>query len=114
MHLRRKRRTSDSDLSHLRLKWLRILFVITYASLAVDALDVLTGPRIPVWYLLPATRADCADNSLLYCPCVSLLCLPVKCNPTRMQFLMFRNRSEMVTQAEVAFRTRNCSGKGSV
>ena len=49
-------RTKDhaSDVSPLRLKWLRILFVIAYVSLAVDFLDVLAGPRIPVWYLIPA------------------------------------------------------------
>ena len=50
-----KAKDHASDVSPLRLKWLRILFVITYVSLAIDALDVLTGPRIPVWYLFPAT-----------------------------------------------------------
>jgi len=43
-----------SDLSRLRLNWLRTLLVIAYASLAIDALDVITGPGIPVWYLVPA------------------------------------------------------------
>jgi len=49
-----KAKDHSSDVSPLRLKWLRILFVISYASLAIDALDVLSGPRIPVWYLIPA------------------------------------------------------------
>ena len=44
----------SSEVSSLRLKWLRILFVISYASLAIDAFDALTGPRIPVWYVIPA------------------------------------------------------------
>jgi AraC-like DNA-binding protein len=43
-----------SDLSRLRLNWLRMLLVIAYVSLAIDALDVVTGPGIPVWYLVPA------------------------------------------------------------
>ena len=50
-----KAKDNVSDVSPLRLKWLRILFVIIYASLAIDALDALTGPRLPVWYLIPAT-----------------------------------------------------------
>ena len=50
-----KAKDHASDVSPLRLKWLRILFAITYASLAIDALDALTGPRLPVWYLIPAT-----------------------------------------------------------
>jgi AraC-like DNA-binding protein len=43
-----------SDVSRLRLNWLRTLLVIASASLTVDALDVVTGPRIAVWYLVPA------------------------------------------------------------
>jgi len=43
-----------SDLSHLQLKWLRTLLIGAYSVLAVDALDVVTGPDVPVWYLLPS------------------------------------------------------------
>jgi AraC-like DNA-binding protein len=43
-----------SDLSHLQLKWLRTLLISVYCVLAVDALDVVTGPDVPVWYLLPS------------------------------------------------------------
>lgn len=42
-----------SDLSHLRLSWLRTLVYAVYAVIGVDVLDVVTGPQIPAWYLLP-------------------------------------------------------------
>jgi len=42
-----------SDLSHLRLSWLRTLLIAVYAVIGVDILDVVTGPQIPAWYLLP-------------------------------------------------------------
>jgi AraC-like DNA-binding protein len=42
-----------SDVSGLRLNWLRTLLLVVYASLAVDILSVASGPRIPVWHLVP-------------------------------------------------------------
>ena len=42
-----------SDLTHLRLSWLRTLLIVVYAMTGVDALDVVTGPKISVWYLVP-------------------------------------------------------------
>jgi len=42
-----------SNLTHLRLGWLRTLLIAVYAMTAVDALDVVTGPGIPVSHLLP-------------------------------------------------------------
>jgi len=42
-----------SDVSGLRLNWLRSLLLVVYVSLAVDILSVASGPRIPVWHLVP-------------------------------------------------------------
>jgi AraC-like DNA-binding protein len=42
-----------SDTSPFRLNWLRTLLVLAGASVAVDVLDVATGPSIPLWYLTP-------------------------------------------------------------
>jgi AraC-like DNA-binding protein len=42
-----------SDISRLRLNWLSTLLMVAYCSLVVDALDVATGPGIPVWTLVP-------------------------------------------------------------
>ena len=42
-----------SDTSPFRLNWLRTLLVLAGASVAVDILDVATGPSIPFWYLTP-------------------------------------------------------------
>jgi AraC-like DNA-binding protein len=42
-----------SDLTSLRLRWLSILLVVVYLMTGVDLLDVVTGPAIPVWYLVP-------------------------------------------------------------
>jgi AraC-like DNA-binding protein len=50
----KKAKNITSDVSPLRLKWLRILFVLAYLSLAIDALDVLAGPRILIWHVIPA------------------------------------------------------------
>jgi hypothetical protein len=43
-----------SNFTHLKLSWLRTLLIGVYAVLAVDALDVVTGPAIPVWFLVPS------------------------------------------------------------
>jgi AraC-like DNA-binding protein len=43
-----------SDYSELRLKWLRTLLSVVYLTVGVDALDVVTGPAIPIWYLVPS------------------------------------------------------------
>ena len=42
-----------SDTSPFRLNWLRTLLVLAGVSVAVDVLDVATGPSIPLWYLTP-------------------------------------------------------------
>ena len=42
-----------SDLTHLRLSWLRMLLTASFAMIGVDVLDVMTGPKIPVWYAVP-------------------------------------------------------------
>jgi AraC-like DNA-binding protein len=42
-----------SDLSHLRLKWLRTLLGVAYASVLVNFLDVLAGPESKIWLLVP-------------------------------------------------------------
>lgn len=50
------RKVSDhaSELQGLRLKWLNALLVLAYIALAVDILDIGTGPAIQLWYLAPA------------------------------------------------------------
>jgi AraC-like DNA-binding protein len=42
-----------SDISHLRLKWLRALLAVAYASVLVNFIDVVAGPHSPVWLLVP-------------------------------------------------------------
>jgi AraC-like DNA-binding protein len=42
-----------SDVSHLRLKWLRTLLAVAYASVLVNFVDVIAGPNSPVWLLIP-------------------------------------------------------------
>jgi AraC-like DNA-binding protein len=42
-----------SDISHLRLKWLRTLLAVAYASVLVNFVDVMAGPSSPVWLLIP-------------------------------------------------------------
>lgn len=43
-----------SDFTYLRLNWLRTLLIGVYSMMAVDALDVVTGPSIPIWVLVPS------------------------------------------------------------
>ncbi len=43
-----------SDFTDLRLNWLRTLLIGVYSMMAVDALDVVTGPSIPFWVLVPS------------------------------------------------------------
>jgi len=43
-----------SNFTNLKLSWLRTLLIGVYAVLAVDALDVVTGPSLPVWVLVPS------------------------------------------------------------
>ena len=43
-----------SDITLLHLNWLRTLLTGVYAMLAVDALDVVTGPAVQVWILVPS------------------------------------------------------------
>jgi AraC-like DNA-binding protein len=43
-----------SDFTHLKLKWLHTLLSVVYFTVGVDALDVITGPDIPLWYLVPS------------------------------------------------------------
>ena len=45
---------SMSDITLLHLNWLRTLLTGVYSMLAVDALDVVTGPGVPVWILVPS------------------------------------------------------------
>jgi AraC-like DNA-binding protein len=54
-----------SDFTILKLNWLRILLIGVYSMLAVDALDVVTGPSIRVWVLVPSV-ALIALMSLAY------------------------------------------------
>jgi len=42
-----------SDVSHLRLRWLRTLLAVAYASVLVNFVDVVAGPRSPVWLVVP-------------------------------------------------------------
>jgi len=42
-----------SDLTGLKLNWLRTMLVGVYSVLAVDALDVITGPSVRLWVLIP-------------------------------------------------------------
>jgi AraC-like DNA-binding protein len=48
-----------SDLTPLRLSWLRLLLIAVYAMIGIDALDVVTGPGIPVWRLVPLVGLIC-------------------------------------------------------
>ena len=43
-----------SNFTHLKLSWLRTLLIGVYAAMAVDVLDVATGPFVPVWVLVPS------------------------------------------------------------
>jgi hypothetical protein len=43
-----------SDFSLLKLNWLRTLLIGVYSMLGVDALDVVTGPSVHVWVLIPS------------------------------------------------------------
>lgn len=43
-----------SDFTNLKLNWLRTLLIGVYSMLGVDALDVVTGPSVPVWVLVPS------------------------------------------------------------
>jgi len=43
-----------SDFTNLKLSWLRTLLIGVYAMLAVDALDVVTGPSAQLWVLIPS------------------------------------------------------------
>jgi AraC-like DNA-binding protein len=42
-----------SDISHLRLKWLRALLAVAFASVLVNLIDVVAGPHSPIWLLVP-------------------------------------------------------------
>ena len=42
-----------SNVSNFRLTWLRTLLILACASIAVDVLDVGTGPDVHAWYLAP-------------------------------------------------------------
>jgi AraC-like DNA-binding protein len=53
-HFAKQSKDHISNLSHLQLKWLRTLLIAAYSVLAVDALDAVTGPDVPVWYLVPS------------------------------------------------------------
>jgi AraC-like DNA-binding protein len=43
-----------SDITLLHLNWLRTLLTGVYSMVAVDALDVVTGPAVQVWILVPS------------------------------------------------------------
>jgi len=43
-----------SDLTQLKLSWLRTLLIIVYFVISVDALYVITGPAVAVWRLIPS------------------------------------------------------------
>ena len=43
-----------SNVSNFQLTWLRTLLIVACASIAVDVLDVATGPEVHAWYLAPA------------------------------------------------------------
>ncbi len=49
------RRTKEhvSNLTALHLKWLRLLLFISSTLFLINCLDVLTGPSVPVWKILP-------------------------------------------------------------
>jgi AraC-like DNA-binding protein len=42
-----------SDVSHLRLKWLRTLLAVAYASVLVNLVDVVAGPSSSISLLIP-------------------------------------------------------------
>jgi AraC-like DNA-binding protein len=42
-----------TDLSQLRLSWLRAILVVAYGFIAVDVLDILTGTQLFVWQFVP-------------------------------------------------------------
>jgi AraC-like DNA-binding protein len=49
----RESRNHLSNLAPLRLRWLRTLLTFACAMIGIDALDVVTGPEIPMWHLVP-------------------------------------------------------------
>jgi AraC-like DNA-binding protein len=77
----RESQNHRSDLTDLRLSWLRILLVVVYAVIGVDALDVITGPQIPLWYLVPPVGV----LSLMALALFSLRISPVFARETQQQ-----------------------------
>lgn len=53
-HFAREVVEHTSEVGDLRLGWLHRLLFVAYAALAIDILDVATGPSIQLWYVVPA------------------------------------------------------------
>jgi AraC-like DNA-binding protein len=49
----REAKNHVSDISHLRLMWLRTLLAVAYASVLVNFVDVVAGPSSSIWLLIP-------------------------------------------------------------
>ena len=77
----RQSKDQVSDLTHLKLSWLRMLLIVAYCVIGVDALDLVTGPEIQVWYLVPTVGLI----SLMALACFSLRVSPVFARETRYQ-----------------------------